>query len=146
MNANEGTIAGRGGAPAAQEEAGVLRHRFHIKLLDTALAAWKSLLWCVVVLGVGYFLMQSVRDLAGKETAFNAFVNAIVDMRANEYIAYLLGGGGVLAWWRERQLRKRTIRELGAHTRKLEVRLDPERVSSGLRDDGTPPEESDDVD
>jgi len=78
-----------------------------------------------------------VREVAGKDTEF--ILSLIGEFAADRWLyllATLLFGG---SWYAERHARKKYIERHGRHEKELERQLDPDRGSSGLRDDGTPP-------
>jgi hypothetical protein len=75
-------------------------------------------------------------SLSGEQTSASIVFRAALDMRADQYIAYILGGGGVVYGIRERRLRRKTTERLSERTASLEKRIDPNRTSSGLPSTG----------
>jgi hypothetical protein len=101
-----------------------------ISNLGTALCKWGGfafIAWC---------LWGVAASLSGEQTSASIVFRAALDMRADQYIAYLLGGGGVIYGVRERRLRRKTTERLSERTASLEKRIDPHRTSSGLPSTG----------
>ncbi|WP_438019645.1 hypothetical protein WMF18_11485 [Sorangium sp. So ce315] len=88
-----------------------------------------------------YFLYLAVASLSGKSTNLAAVMSAIVDMKVNEWLAYVLAGVFGLGYWRERKLRQKTIESMGAHVRVLEGKIDSRRSTSGITTIGEPRKE-----
>lgn len=89
-----------------------------------------------------YFLYLIVDSLAGKTTTTDIALKAITDLKLDRGILYLLTGGTTLWAIGERRLRKKTIKDMAAHTKKLEELIDPNRTSSNLTETGdTHPED-----
>jgi hypothetical protein len=83
-----------------------------------------------------YCTYLSVAELSGKKTTADVLFKGVLDMKANEYAAYIFGGGGVIYGLRERRLRRKTTERLSKRTASLEKRIDPNRTSSGLPSTG----------
>jgi hypothetical protein len=81
-----------------------------------------------VIAGFGYL---SVAALAGKTTISAIGINVLTNVTINSALAWLLAGGSVAYGWRERRLRKRTIKRLD-RIPQLEAKIDPGRTSSKL--------------
>jgi hypothetical protein len=88
-----------------------------------------------------YFLYLSAGVLAGKHTDLTAVVKAIVDVGVNQWGAWALSALFGVAWYNERRVRRKTIKETAPYIRELEERIDPNRQSSGLLPDGRPKKE-----
>jgi hypothetical protein len=94
-----------------------------------------------VLLGVAYFakesFVESVRELAGRETKSNIAVEFINHVEVSITLAWMWAAGATLYGLKERQLRKRTIKHMQQHKRALEDSIDPKRSSSELDEDGS---------
>ena len=100
------------------------------------LIRWGGIIICF------YFLYLMVDSLAGKTTATDIALKAITDLKLDRGVLYLLTGGTTLWAIRERRLRKRNTKHIAAHTKELEKRIDPNRISSNLTETGdTHPED-----
>jgi hypothetical protein len=85
---------------------------------------------------IAYCLWQTAAALSGEETSANIVFRAALDMKVDQYAAYLFGGGGIIYGIRERRLRRKTIARLTERTESLERRIDTNRTSSGLLSSG----------
>jgi hypothetical protein len=90
----------------------------------------------LAVIVLGRYARDVLVAFAGKETAANLALSLIVNLQADRWFAYLVGGLGVGYGAVERHLRRRNIRRLTAHTAELEKRLHAARTSSGLTPEG----------
>jgi hypothetical protein len=115
------------------------------KSTDNWVSIARTAIRCSTWLGVAWFLYRSVAVLAGTSTAFSAAVHALVDLKADQGMAYVLAGGFGIGYFRERKLRQRTIKEQAVHIRHLEEAKDPGRSSSGLLLTGEPRKEDRDA-
>jgi hypothetical protein len=95
----------------------------------------------VVLLGVAYFakesFVESVRELAGRETKSNIAVEFFNHVDVSISLAWTWAAGATLYGLIERRLRKRTIKHMQQHKRALEDSIDPKRSSSELDEDGS---------
>jgi hypothetical protein len=79
-----------------------------------------------------YFLFDAVKDFSGETTVANVLIRLVADLKINQWIGYIVGGGGLIyGRARTRQL-KRTRREHADYIRSLELLVDPKRQSSRL--------------
>ncbi|MDD5063990.1 MAG: hypothetical protein PHQ35_04415 [Phycisphaerae bacterium] len=85
---------------------------------------------------VFWMLYCCVDSLSGKITDANILVKFFGSLKANNGVAYIFGGCGLLYGMGERRLRKRTIGRLEGRIQKYEQQLDPNRSSSKLGADG----------
>lgn len=99
----------------------VERHR-------TARALIRALVWVALF----YFMAQSVRELAGKDTSL--FVKGTLAFFADiKFVATLALAGCAAGWaFAERALRHRKVEYLQDRIKQLELRIDPNRTTSGL--------------
>ena len=89
-----------------------------------------------------YCLYLIVESLAGKTTAADIALKAITDLELDRGVLYLLTGGTTFWAIRERKLRKKKTKDIEAHVKELEERIDPNRTSSNLTETGdTHPED-----
>jgi len=85
---------------------------------------------------IAYFLYKSLDSLAGRETISNIGIKILTDMKVNQWLAYLLGGGGVIYGRSQNKLRKKDIGRYSSRVKDLESRIDPRRSSSKLQPNG----------
>ncbi len=85
---------------------------------------------------IAYFAYRSIDALAGKETTANVMVNFLASIKANQWAAWIAGGGGTIYGLRQRSLRRKTIARLQKRNTDLESKIDPNRTSSGLTERG----------
>ena len=84
----------------------------------------------------------SIQALAGQETNSKIILQLLSDLKINQYLSYVIGGGGFAYGYAQRRLKKQTIIKLHDRIEKLEKGLDPKRSSSMLTTDGdTRPED-----
>jgi hypothetical protein len=94
------------------------------------------------LVGIFYFIYQSVAVLAGKATVADIGIKFLAELGISEALAWLLAGGGMLYGFGQRRLRKNTIERLQSRNQSLEQSLDPNRTSSRLTPRGdTRPED-----
>jgi len=106
-----------------------------------AIASFTSIFLAFIRYGafcvLGYFATKCVSAMAGRTTYANMAMTFLVKMKADKWIAYTLGGGGMLYGWSERRLRQRNIKRFGQAAADMEKVIDPQRSSSHLSTDGT---------
>jgi hypothetical protein len=93
--------------------------------------AWVAGIWIA-----GHYIVQAITALSGHQTDASFVVKILLNLQADRWIAYIVGGGGVVYGWNERRLKRKDIERLSRHTEELEKRLDPKRTSSNLLPDG----------
>ena len=128
----------RHSSPPALSKA-VLAHKATI--WEGVFGVVRTLIRSAAWVGCVGFLYLTVRSLAGTDTKFAAIVNAVVDMKLNEWVAYIMAGGASVGYLRERRLRRKTIEQNQEYIRSLEEKIDPRRSSSGLTVIGEPRKE-----
>jgi hypothetical protein len=102
-------------------------HRFQVKA-DIAKAGMKY----AVIFGCAWVGMRSLVDLGSMDKgALAALAGVVKALRLGEWIGYIAGGGGLVAWQYERAGKKRAIRALGELRQEKEA-SDPDRAGSGL--------------
>lgn len=129
-------LKGKGKSARELEEDSITAKRIdqqtRLFVTDSRYKLLTKLVTGAVVLGVAYFVRDSVVAFAGRHTEVNAFVKAVANLSFNEYVAWSISAVSGVAWFKERRLRKKTITELGTYAAELEKKLAPERKSSGL--------------
>lgn len=100
--------------------------KYRYRLIDRLVICATVVLVCFVALAL------PVKYAAGKETLI--WVNVISKLGINAYISWgtTAAFGGL--WYRERRLRKKTLRTDHARVRQLEQLIDPNRTSSGFEE------------
>lgn len=83
----------------------------------------------------GYY---SIKEIAGKTTTFSSVINWVFQLDAGAWAGYALAAIFGTTTVLQTKLRKKEVERLSAYARELEIRLDPDRSSSGLALDGTP--------
>lgn len=117
-------------------------HTLKIYVISRAFDLLRELVKASVWLGCAYFAWQATAVLAGRQTNadlnFSAFLAVDDDKGLPWVIAILMAGWAYL----ERRLRLNKTAQLQSHIKQLELRLDPNRTSSGLLPTGeTNPED-----
>lgn len=112
------------------------RFRLISRGIDGFFALGRTALIVGAVILLGRYARGVLIAFAGKETAANLALSLIVNLQADRWFAYLVGVAGLGYGAVERQLRRRNIRRLTAHTAEVETRLHPARTSSGLTPEG----------
>ena len=128
-------------APASSDNH-QLRYRLVFRCLDLLEVALRvGIPWGVGALCV-LWISRSVDGLAGRHTYADVGFRLLADIRVGEWVAYILGTGGVAYGLRQRKLLKQNIERLSAGKQRLEREIDPGRTSSGLTTKGeTNPED-----
>ena len=95
------------------------------------------------VIAVAYFISQTLLGLAGMDTNADIKVAFSADMvaKADKYIAWFFGGGGITYGLAERKFRKDKVKYLATRNAELEKMIDGKRTSSGLSPTGETHEE-----
>jgi hypothetical protein len=112
------------------------RFRLISRGIDGLVALGRTGFVALIVLGLGWYARDVLVAFAGKETAANLALSLLVNLKADRWVAYLVGALGVGYGAVERHVRRRNIKRLTAHTEELEKRLHPRRTSSGLTPKG----------
>jgi len=92
----------------------------------------------IVIIVPFYIIYLGLVALAGHSDALKSLATAVVSMKVNEWLPWViacLSTGGFVS---ERRLRQRTISGREDYVRQLEEQLDPHRSSSGLTKTGKP--------
>jgi hypothetical protein len=96
-----------------------------VRLLSTGIK-WLALF------GMVYCFFDAVKTFSGETTAADILIRLVADLKINQWLGYLVGGGGLIyGGIRTRQLKK-TRKEHADYIRKLELLRDPKRQSSRL--------------
>lgn len=95
------------------------------------------------VVALGYFGYLSIRTLAGQTTFADIAIRVLGKLYFSQAVATVLGGGGIIYAWRERQLRHKVNETTGKRVSELEQEIDRRRTSSRLTRRGqTDPKDS----
>ncbi len=90
---------------------------------------------------LGFFAYRCVGMLAGKETVARFGLFLVADLKATKafshVVSWAVGAGGTIYGVRERNLRRKSIKRITAHSIETEKKLDPERSTSHLTERGT---------
>ena len=109
-----------------------------MRWMDFAERTISRLIWLAIVV-VAY---KAIDTVAGETTVADLGVNVVADIRISEAVAYGLGVQGFGYGFKQRKMRKRSIREQSERITDLETQIDPARSSSELTDTGdTRPED-----
>jgi hypothetical protein len=96
-----------------------------VRVLSTGIK-WAALF------GMVYCFFDAIKAFSGETTAANILIRLVADLKINQWLGYLLGGGGLIyGGIRTRQL-KRTRKDHADYIRQLELLRDPKRQSSRL--------------
>ncbi len=108
------------------------------RFLTVCLLIYRLVYLCVIVGGIVlivYFgITKPVELSSGKETGITIFYRAILDFDLKMIISVALNLGLLGLWWRERHIRKTSIRREHVRVEQFESREDPNRTSSGLKE------------
>lgn len=93
-----------------------------------ALIRWSA------IFGISMGITAVGLAMAGKATSadLQILIGFLGQIEVNQWAAWLFGGAGVTLGWRERVLRRATIKRLEGRIRYLERKVDPRRTSSDL--------------
>lgn len=93
------------------------------------------------VTACSYWFFRCIEALAGQDTNANVLMDLAVRMGISRWLAFAVGGCGLVYGMQQRKLRRRVVERTGGRIKDLEARLDPRRSSSQLDDRGrTPPD------
>lgn len=89
-------------------------------------------------LGGLWIIKETLVPFAGGESTadIDILYQLATDLSADKWVAYILGGGGIIYGIRKRKLRKEYIERMSGRIESLEKRVDPGRSSSGLPETG----------
>ena len=91
---------------------------------------------------IGYITYLIIKELAGQQTVAKIALSFMTDIKINQWLAYVVGIGGVGYGCIQRKSRKDTIERLSNRKEQLEKMIDPNRKSSRLTPRGeTRPED-----
>ena len=107
------------------------------RLIDGIVAIVTTLMICGTVVLVAYWTYLTLATYAGKSTLALVAISFVTDFKVDRWLAYAVGGSGVLYGVRQKRLRQKNIERLTDRPQGLERRLDPKRTSSGLTSRGT---------
>lgn len=90
----------------------------------------------ILYLGIGYYIWQIFKELAGKTTITDIVLKYIISEDGYNGVPWLLVV--IFGLWAglERSLRKRKTKYFQGRVTELEKRLDPNRTTSGLLETG----------
>ncbi len=112
------------------------KFRLTMRVVDALAPIPKYVAWVAAIWVSGHYIVQAITALSGHQTDASFVVKILLNLQADRWIAYIVGGGGVAYGWNERRLKRKDIKRLSRHTEELERRLDPKRTSSNLLPDG----------
>jgi hypothetical protein len=99
--------------------------RLVVRVLSTGIK------WVALVI-MAYFLFDAVKSFSGETTVANVLVKLATDLKINQWLGYVVGGGGLIyGGVRTRQL-KQTRKDHAEYIKELERLKDPKRQSSRL--------------
>ena len=110
----------------------VCRQRFR---LAERITAWAGRVAIIA------FVWLCIRELAGRETYVKAVLTAAADLSADRWFAWIVAAilGG--AWYKQKRATRKTVKHYGSRLAELEKQIDKNRTSSGMAEDGDPPQE-----
>ena len=123
-------------AKTSKTDVEVARLQASIMLWDRVFGLLARLIDKVPILAICIFGYLSIKEIAGKNTDFNAVGKVMMSLSANQWFAWLVASLCGLGYYRERTTRKETIKQHEAYIRELEERHEPKRRSSGLTSSG----------
>lgn len=120
--------------PTPRRPPTLLEYRGHRATLLAKLGG--TLIKAAVIAFLGYCGMESIRALAGQDTAANIVVRVLGNLKVNQWAAWLFAGGGIAYGLRQQQLRRNVNASLGTRNSELEQEIDRRRTSSRLTRSG----------
>jgi hypothetical protein len=123
--------------PPGRHLTGDQRYRLISQAIDAIATTVRVVLFCGLLLLLGYWTRDVLLAYAGKTTLADVAIRLAADLKIDKMFAYLFGGGGVAYGLLQRRLRRQTIARLTPRSRAREEELDPNRTSSGLTPRGT---------
>lgn len=128
------------GGPKTRQDIQALRIQtgLSVKKWEVVLALGRTLIRAAAVVACAAFVFLSVRALSGQKTS--AIFGGFLDLRANEWAAWAIACLSAGAWGVEHSTRKKQLAKHSQYIKQIEKRIDASRSSSGLLDDGDPPE------
>ena len=117
----------------ANSESEAIRAAKHAVAVTEAFRTVRALIWAVVTGLLGWFCIGAPAiAFAGQETHIG--LEALVDLKLHFVLPWAAAGFFFVLWSRERRLRKDTVRRENQRNRNLELKLDPDRTSSGFEE------------
>jgi hypothetical protein len=83
-----------------------------------------------------YFITSCINGLAGERTTADIGIRFLAEVKVSEAFAWIFGVGGVGYGARQRNLRRRDTKQMGARLRRYENQIDPHRSSTNLDSQG----------
>ena len=84
-----------------------------------------------------YCVYKSIYVLSGKETNAKLLLNLLADLKMDQWTAYILASLGAVYGVSEHQQRKRVIQQKSKRIQELELRINSNRQTSMLAEDGS---------
>ena len=111
---------------------------FKYRVLAKGTDVAKTLIRTAGVVGCIWLIKETIVPFAGEESYADIQIlwKIATELRADQWIAYIVGGGGAYYGLRERQLRRKYIERTTGRVKHLEEKIDPDRSSSGLPETG----------
>lgn len=103
------------------------------------LIKWGAL--ATIAWAVAWAWVKSAPSIGGQSTQLSFTVGTVFRAFANQWAYLTVAGLCGAGWLIERRALRRRIHEMAEEKKQLEARLDPERSTSGMRHDGTGPED-----
>lgn len=113
------------------------RYRLISQIIDAAATTVRIGLFCALFGLIAYWTRDVLLAYAGQTTMADVAIRLAADLKLDQTLAYIFGGGGVAYGIVQRNLRRRTIARLTPRSRAKEEAVDPHRSSSGLTPRGT---------
>lgn len=102
----------------------------------------KDVIRGIMYLGLAFFGVEAIRELAGKETEAVFMLSYLTSSESDYGLPWVVAFAGIVYGSMQRKLRLRKTEYFQGRVRELEMRLDPGRSSSGLLANGeTDPED-----
>lgn len=110
-----------------------------VRLIDRTYQLLALGVKCGALVWIASYANEAIQSLAGETTSasFSVAVKVIKETGGDLWIWVLLGILGVAYGVIQKRLRRREITHFSAYVKELELKIDPNRSSSGLSPDGT---------
>lgn len=113
-----------------------IRAHTHAHLIDSLFGSVRTLIRSGAFAFVAYCMYLTIVPSVGKQTVIRLVVDWIVRLGADQWIYYMVVFLFGIGYYHQRGLRRRTNKEQGDYIRQLEMKIDPQRTSSGLTETG----------
>jgi hypothetical protein len=107
-----------------------------VNIINAVVKLGKTLIIVGGIVAIAYFTMNTIKILAGKTTIADIMFSFLADLKINQWLAYMVGGSGVLYGTVQSKLKAKTTKRFARRINELETQINPNKLSSNLTLEG----------